>query len=264
MTLNLPLFDVHCHVIESPEQLDILSTIRTQYMALMSAKVEDWPKVRQLHRSYPDRTVPCFGVHPWYATKARQYHPTWLEDLRTELTENPQSIIGEIGLDKVAKNEEGKLHDWEDQESVFLDQWKLAVELQRPISMHAVQVSGYILDFFRKQAKLGEVNWPPKIMLHSFNGSVDLRLQLLKLKRLNRRLYFSFSMTIQQRQEKKLEEWLSITPLNQILLESDVHQTNQVDDAMEQIYMKVEKILGKAAADGCFKNSKEFFFQETI
>jgi Tat protein secretion system quality control protein TatD with DNase activity len=47
----------------------------------------------------------------------------------------PQSIVGETGLDKVARDMETKKVLWDEQMELFKTQFEIAKELQRPITV---------------------------------------------------------------------------------------------------------------------------------
>jgi Tat protein secretion system quality control protein TatD with DNase activity len=61
------LIDVHCHPTDAPTIA--VSTIESFPCTLcpMASRVEDQSKVAALVRARPDRVVPGFGYHPWWA-----------------------------------------------------------------------------------------------------------------------------------------------------------------------------------------------------
>ena len=148
-------------------------------------------------------------------------------------------MVGEIGLDESAKNPKtGLKYDYETQFEVFNAQFNLACELQRSVSIHAVQVSGKLYDFMSKIEKS-----PPTIMLHSFNGSSDMIKRLLKIKGIGHKIYFSLSLAVSLRSSRFQEIVLSI-PDDRILIESDCHDIAKLDGCMEEILEKVANVKG--------------------
>lgn len=79
-------------------------------------------------------------VHPWFAhnlsTELKSvFDDEWIQKLRFLLEKYPSSIIGEIGLDKVARTPETKKNEIHLQIPIFEAQVKLATQLNRPISV---------------------------------------------------------------------------------------------------------------------------------
>jgi TatD DNase family protein len=154
------------------------------------------------------------------------------------LIESPAASVGEIGLDRLAKDPvSGLKYDFETQFKVFSAQFDLACKLQRPVSIHAVQVHGKLIDFFTQQEQA-----PPSIMLHSFNASSDMIKRLIKLRGIGNRLYFSLSTA--NLRSKKFHDMLQSIPADKILIESDCHDINSVDDSMQSILEKLALAKG--------------------
>jgi TatD DNase family protein len=165
-------------------------------------------------------------------------HSNWLQDLEKQLIESPRASVGEIGLDGSARDPvSGLKYDFETQIKVFSAQFDLACKLQRPVSIHAVQVIGKLFEFFSHQ----EIA-PPSIMLHSFNSSSDMIKRLIKL-RIGERLYFSLSASVNLR-SKKFNDMVQSIPDDKILIESDSHDINSVDEAMQTILEKLAVAKG--------------------
>jgi Tat protein secretion system quality control protein TatD with DNase activity len=100
-------------------------------------------------------------------------------------------------------------------------------------------------------------------VLHSFSGSSDLLVQLIKLKGLGARLYFSFSSLVNLRlSKKKLDSQLEAVPCNRILIESDVHCATQVDSAMLKVFQVVCEVKQWSEEQGIEQlreNTLEFY-----
>jgi TatD DNase family protein len=120
---------------------------------------EDWSCVAELAKRY-QWILPSYGVHPWYVDRAQD---GWLTTLRNLLSSRP-SVIGEIGIDhwKVGL-------DRELQERVFIEQLKLAIELNLPASIHGLKAWGRLLELL-------QTHGAPKrgFLLHSYSGPAEL------------------------------------------------------------------------------------------
>ncbi|KAJ3415485.1 hypothetical protein HDV05_004927 [Chytridiales sp. JEL 0842] len=202
------------------------------------------------------KTVPASG----------KTEPEWLIQQRTLLKQNPTMLLGEIGLDGIATHPGTKeKYDLGHQLEIFKMELKLAAELRRPTSIHLVQCHGKMLDIFDQMAigvpkplskkKLNKLKndgeepedpektpealaalsrWPPAIMLHSYSGSPDQVKKLLRLPAaVASRFYFSFSHVVNGRSQNiaKTFEKIRVVPDSRILIESDLHDSKDVDDA---------------------------------
>ncbi|KAF9650531.1 Metallo-dependent hydrolase [Thelephora ganbajun] len=129
--------DVHCHPTDTdipdgfPDDLHIT-------ICAMSARTRDQPLVRELATRCPDKVIPAFGYHPWWAhqialtkpeSKRKHYEslllssspseedlaafekvlenqpePRLFDDILLEVRKNlsdfPSALVGEIGLDR--------------------------------------------------------------------------------------------------------------------------------------------------------------------
>ncbi|KAI8870398.1 Metallo-dependent hydrolase [Ramicandelaber brevisporus] len=250
------MFDAHCHLHDNADVLEqILETLPTRRIVLNGTRPDDWPVVERFYLNYPDRVVPCFGVHPWYAhtvtiptasisnNNTSASNPEWLDQLEQLLLKYPNAAVGEIGLDAVATHPStNEKYDMSHQERVFEVQIALAAQLMRPVCVHSVQVHGKMLEFFRKfNCKQNPTSLPPRIMLHSYTGSADIAKQLATLKlKVGERFYFSFSKAINNRNTK----WHALLPHDRLLIESDLDSASCEFDMMEQIANEVRDATG--------------------
>lgn len=234
------LTDAHCHAHGGLLNCknEVLDGVERVF--IMGTSIEDWDNVEACFQQAPDRVVPGYGTHPWFSSKVSISEHRSV--LRERLLQHSPCILGEIGLDKRAKDRRtGQLLDFETQRRLFESQMDLAAELMVPVSVHMVKCTGVMLEILRKRA-LAPSMLPPRIMLHSFSGSPETVVSILKLpKRAGRLFYFSFS-AIFNGTSKLLEPVLRETPVNRILLESDTHQANQVKPAMEAIASRVATV----------------------
>ncbi|KAJ3129098.1 hypothetical protein HK101_005297, partial [Irineochytrium annulatum] len=66
--------------------------------------------------------------------------------------------------------------------------------------------------------------WPPRIMLHSFSGSLEIVRSILRLPQpISSRFYFSFSTGVNGRNADKTYERIRAIPDDRVLIESDLH-----------------------------------------
>ena len=142
----------------------------------------------------------------------------WEQDLDAILTQHPHVQVGEIGLDFVAKTKETGTTERVAQEDVFQRCFALAARHQRAVSLHCVKAYEPLVSFLQswvrglhvsrkaelhrsaddqaKKQKEGASNstasksssspsrslqMPPAITLHSYCGSKDTALRILRL-----------------------------------------------------------------------------------
>lgn len=104
--------------------------------------------------------------------------------------------------------------------TLLCTQVALAAEFKRPVSVHCVKGYGHLLDFFTSLSKDPD-SCPPKVMLHSYGGSVEEIPRFCKLANIGSRFYFSFSHAINHRTPEKLRARVAAVPDDRLLLESD-------------------------------------------
>ncbi|KAG0296667.1 hypothetical protein BGZ96_008837 [Linnemannia gamsii] len=83
---------------------------------------------------------------------------------------------------------------------------------------------------------------PPRLCMHSYGGSVDMLKAFTKLDH-PPEIYFSFSILINGRlQERKLKELILAVPEDRLLIESDHHSHNHVDQLLVEMVLKIAEI----------------------
>ncbi len=163
----------------------------------------DWENVAALAGKHPDSVFPAFGVHPW---QAGELPVDWLEKLRHHLASHPMAGIGEIGLDLWV--DEPPLHI---QLPVFRSQWELAVELNRPLTIHCLRAWSELLDEMDRLPP-----HPGRILIHAFGGPPDTAERLLE-----NGCVFSFNGAFLARRKRRLFDWWRLSPKETLLVESD-------------------------------------------
>lgn len=291
------LNDSHCHPHDDIENLKLIQELKTGHVTIMGVRQDDWDVVSQVSKT-SDKVIPCFGIHPWFShflmtekdeTKEEHYnriltspnteelkemidallkldtfeYDVWYTNLKQRLEQHPHALVGEIGVDRVAKLLPGGSIEWqgvkptsvtcsiEHQIKVFDIQSKLARELDRSISVHCVQGQGHLFNYLKEESnhyskrKLAQYKIKPNMLrmcLHSYGGAPGSVKQFLELKGFI--IYVSFSVGINARltPANKLQELIRAVPEDRLLIESDLNTPIGLDHCM----IDITKIVAEA------------------
>ena len=204
------LFDSHCHL---PIDGD-LKDVRSHRQLICGIHEENWTAMQNLEKKSIPGVMVGYGLHPWWA---QDRSTNWDETLTKLITNSPNAIVGEIGLDKI------KGPPMEEQVSIFKYQLALAAAHNRPVSVHCVRAYGAMEAVICSKKD----SLPKVIILHSWNGSPDTTKMLLK--RSKSTLYFGISPMIVK--GVKFPALLEMIPRDRMLVESDSHcPKTSVDD----------------------------------
>lgn len=204
----MKLFDAHNHLQDPrldharPELEKAISDLGIVEMVVNGTSEQDWAKVATLAQRLT-WVRPSYGLHPW---NVKQKGIEWLERLRDYLQRDPRSLMGEIGLDQWIE-----LPDFSAQRLCFQQQLALAIELDRPVTIHCLRAWGYLEEELRRQKPL-----PRGFLLHSYSGPIEMIPSWLKLG-----AYFSLSPYFAHaRKAQQLSVFASL-PLDRLLVETD-------------------------------------------
>ncbi|KAJ1665216.1 Cut9-interacting protein scn1 [Coemansia sp. RSA 1813] len=265
------IYDVHCHIHETPASLDTLGAGRvfgsdSVVFCTQATQYTDWDDVKRLKEQCNRRIIPAFGLHPWFVERVQsgEIPFSWRDRLR-ELLQTHGGILGECGLDKIAKNPAThKLYPFEPQIQLFKEQLQIAHDLSVPVSVHCVRAFGSLVDVLKEAEAQGML--PPRIMLHSYSGSPDMLRQILFKGQLGKHIYISFSWFVNGRNEQKSRECIAAVPEDRLLIESDLHDAKSAFSALEHIIRLVASARGWALEEACCRlaaNSRAFFGMDT-
>lgn len=205
---SIMLYDAHNHL-----QDDRLDPWRDQIIAMMpqagiaemivnGSCEEDWPQVAALARDHA-WVRPAFGLHPWYV---KERSANWLDALRKHLEAHPRSIVGEIGLDRWIDNP-----DIDAQLDCFRAQLALAVELDRPATIHCLRAWGLLEEALRA------CTLPHRgFLLHSYGGPAEMIPRFAAMG-----AYFSLSPYFGHPRKAAQLAVFKHVPLDRLLAESD-------------------------------------------
>lgn len=174
---------------------------------------QDWPTVAELAERHPDFITPSFGLHPW---KVQDDSPTWLPPLRDYLARFPKAGVGECGLDRWIPD-----HHLPLQQKAFQAQIDLALELDRPLTVHCLKAWGPLLEMLHDAAAL------PRFLIHSYSGSLETARELIKLG-----AFFSFSGYFLHQRKASQRTIFHLLPKDRLLLESDAPDMLPPDSAV--------------------------------
>jgi len=206
--LGVGMFDAHCHLQDKRFAGEVAAVVKRfracggERMLCCGTSVDDWAAVNLLAENFCE-VVPAFGIHPWFVGSAAE---DWCELLRGYLRENPRAAVGEIGLDGAVNPEQEKL-----QLDVFMQQLELAVEFERPVSVHCVKAWGKLLSALKSVETI-----PTGVVIHSFSGSVEMLRELTELG-----VSFSFSGSVTNPAFRRAADIVRAVAADRLLIETD-------------------------------------------
>lgn len=185
-------------------------------MVVNGTSEADWPLVAALARRF-EFVRPSYGLHPWdVATRS----PHWLEHLRTQLLTAPAAAVGEIGIDRWILADAPAAYfpagspppaPLPEQIACFLPQLALAVELDRPASIHCLQAWGQLDELLRSRPL------PRRgFLLHAYGGPAEMVPGFVKLG-----AYFSFNGSFLAARKTRQQAAFRAVPLDRLLVETD-------------------------------------------
>ena len=150
-----------------------------------------------------DNVYAAIGVHPH---SAKEVNTMVMEQLR-ELAQNEKVIaIGEIGLDYFYDNSPRDV-----QRKWFIEQLKLAKELDLPIIIHTRDAAGETFEILKNNQ-----NGNVKGVLHSYSGSPEMALEYIKMG-----FYIALGGPVTFKNARVVREVAEAVPLDKLLLETD-------------------------------------------
>jgi TatD DNase family protein len=200
-------FDAHNHW-QDPgfdrDRAEIIASLKSlniKCMVVNGTTETDWFQVQTLAASDPS-IIPSFGIHPWFAVARTS---GWARSLE-RIVVSTRSAIGETGLDRYIPN-----YDIRDQKIVFEHHLRLAVELNRPITIHCLYAVDDLLEVFER------VPVPAcGFLIHAYSSGSKWIEHFTRLG-----AYFSFSGYFLNRgKEERLEAFKAI-PDERLLVETD-------------------------------------------
>lgn len=202
------LYDAHNHLQDDrldpwrDEIITMMPQTGLVEMVVNGSCEEDWPQVAMLACQHA-WIRPAFGLHPWYV---KERGADWLAKLREQLVMHPRAVVGETGLDRWIENP-----DIEAQLDCFRAQMVLAVELDRPVTIHCLRAFGLLLE------TLQVIKLPRRgFLLHSYGGPAEMIPRFAELG-----AYFSLSPYFGHPRKAAQLAVFKQVPLDRLLAETD-------------------------------------------
>ncbi|CAG8478002.1 8967_t:CDS:2 [Ambispora gerdemannii] len=79
--------DAHCHPQDDKENLDAIANLKIAKLCVMGTNSHDLDIVSELSKKFPDKVIPCFGFHPWYA------HTLTLQEGKIDKTSHYRTVF---------------------------------------------------------------------------------------------------------------------------------------------------------------------------
>jgi TatD DNase family protein len=203
-----PIMETHCHLdyLDDQSITDVIETSRdvgVDKLLTISVSPDNQDKVLSIAKRF-DNVFCTQGIHPHEA----KFYDQITEDIIIKNSKDPKvRAIGEIGLDYHYDHSPRDI-----QLSVFEKQLQLSINLKLPVIIHTREAEDdtkSILKNFSKNLTFG-------LEIHCYSSNLDLANYAL-----SENYYLGFNGILTFKQAQNVRDVLMITPLNQILLETD-------------------------------------------
>jgi TatD DNase family protein len=204
----MKICDAHCHYhfLSLAGQWDSIqpeaATAGVSAAVVNGTHAGDWEAVSGFVRKHPWAKA-AYGIHPWQAPHRQA---GWEKDLTQRLAADPDASVGEIGLDAWVEG-----HDLKDQEELFRQQWEIAREHGRPVSVHCVRAYPLL-----RQVLKSLPAYPRGFLIHAFNGPPEWIPWFVE-----KGAHFSFSPYFLLDRKKPQRDAFAVMPPDRILIETD-------------------------------------------
>ena len=229
----MTFIDAHCHLGSGQFDHDRDEMIRRMLAAdvrkaiIICCSNHDLEHGIRLRNENPGFQL-AMGIHPQDLEEDNQ--PERMERFRNTVLETKPDMIGEIGLDYYSHP-----HTKEYQKQFFIEQLKLASELDLPVDIHSRKASADTLEILKQH--------PARGIIHSYSGSAEMAAVYIKLG-----YYISFGASVLFPNAKRPAQVIASVPLNRLLIETDAPYQSPVKDHRHEpedvirIYNAIAKI----------------------
>lgn len=160
-----------------------------------------------------------YGLHPWYINK--EDYENKLKSVALKSNEKRCLAIGECGLDKITKV------DFDLQQTVFLEQIKIANKIKKPLIIHCVKAFNELINC------LNQSDNEVPVVIHGYNNNENIA-HVLK----DYGCYFSFGKALLGYDSNAAKAIKNIGRKYFFL------ETDDADISIKYIYKKAAELLG--------------------
>ncbi len=204
------LVDSHCHLDDERFEVDldqVLDRAREAGVGLMlsvGSNLESSADVIELAEKHPD-VYAAVGVSPH---DAGEYTGDWIDELRRLATSSDKVVaIGETGLDFYNADAPKDI-----QEEVFIQQIKLAWELDLAVIVHCRSADERVLQILQDHAGADQL----RVVMHCFSGDEYLARGVLAMN-----YYVSFAGNLTYPKSRPTRRAAEMVPDDRVLIETD-------------------------------------------
>ena len=220
------MFDFHIHIARLPYAKQLIQSLLNRNYDFVTIACEpwEWKVVVELKKIFSTGLKPlktAYGIHPMIAQQATK---DMFAKLREILKEDKRTMVGEAGIDKRYPG-----YDDGTQDSVFLEQAKLALEFQRDLQIHCVGDYMRVLKLLEKagyeSAALTDRTQDPQSnrklsrpIFHRFGGNLSVVKKALPYGTL-------FSLHADSFRKKSTAAAIPHIPQERVFFETDADET---------------------------------------
>lgn len=254
----LPIIETHFHLdyLKSFSQEEIIAKAKAnnvERFITISVEPDNFDVVKELSEKFSE--IYCTqGVHPHDAKLVTQ---DVLTKIRNAKNISKCVAIGEIGLDYHYDNSPRDKQLW-----AFEEQLQIAVDLNLPVVIHTREAEDDTLAILKNFSK----SLKKKGVLHSFTSKPELAQWAI-----DDGYHLGFNGIITFKTADEVRATVDMTPLNQILLETDApfltpHPHRGVENSpyylplVAQKVAEVKKVEYETVLKTCYDNSIRLFF----
>lgn len=202
------IFDTHAHYDDQQfdeDRQEVLKQIQENGVVGIlncASSYESIEKTNKLTKEY-DIVIGALGIHPG---NADEYNESVRNEIKEIIKSNSKiKAIGEIGLDYYWDENPSK----DVQKAIFIDQMKLAEELDLPVVIHDREAHADTLEIIKMFPNV-------KGIVHCFSGSVEFASECIK-----EGYYIGITGVVTFKNSKKIKEVVEAVPVEKLLVETD-------------------------------------------
>jgi TatD DNase family protein len=201
------LFDSHCHLDFDDFAEDRTAVLQRAHSAgIVAIMIPGVSRQQSNQRNIPESPIELYfgyGLHPYFTD---QHSSTDIEWVEQQLQQQPNAVVGEVGLDQHCP-------DYDKQKQLFIAQVALACQFRRPLIIHHRQSQADLLKILKQyRATLPS----PAGVIHAFSGSYEQAQAWLDLG-----FMIGVGGLISYTRANKTRQAIARLPLSALLLETD-------------------------------------------